>query len=115
MDKKVEIYCCYAYEDSAYLQRLKAHLSPFLRNGSLLFWDDTNIDPGTLWQNEVNKHLERASIVLLLERSDVYVSFARWIISPLAKLEKLAEQIDACTTTLELYKQKYLTQDGRLP
>lgn len=43
----------------------------------------------------------------LHKRGNVYVSLTRWIISPLAKLEKVAEQIDACTATLELYKQKY--------
>jgi hypothetical protein len=70
MDKNVEIYCCYAHEDAKYLQMLKAQLSPFLHKGSILFWDDTNISPGALWQDEVNNHLETASIVLLLVSAD---------------------------------------------
>jgi hypothetical protein len=69
-DKKVEIYCCYAHEDDEYLQMLKAHLNPFLRKGSILFWDDTNISPGAVWQDEVDNHLETASMVLLLVSAD---------------------------------------------
>jgi hypothetical protein len=48
----------------------------------------------------------------LRSRSDVYVLLTRWIISALAKLEKLAEQIDACRATLAFYKQKYFTNLG---
>lgn len=48
----------------------------------------------------------------LRKRGDVYVLFTRWVISPLAKLEKLAAQIDACPITLEVYKQKYFALSG---
>src|SRR6185312_7937775 len=41
--------------------------------------------------------------------SNFTVYFARRVISALANFEKLAAQIDACTTTLESYKQQYST------
>lgn len=43
----------------------------------------------------------------LQKRADPYVTFTRLVLSPLAKLEQLAEQIDACRATLEFYQQKY--------
>ena len=45
--------------------------------------------------------------VALHERSDIYVSIARTFISPLARMEELAAEIDACISTLTFYKQKY--------
>ena len=54
----------------------------------------------------------RKSAEELRKRSDVYVAIARFFISPLAKLEKLAAQIDACAATLEWYKQNFLRESG---
>lgn len=51
--------------------------------------------------------VHRRSIVELQQRSDLFVSFTRWVISPLAKLEKLGALVNACTATLESYRQKY--------
>jgi hypothetical protein len=45
----------------------------------------------------------------LRKRGDLYVVFTRQVIAPLAKLERLAEQIDACRATLEFYQQRYFT------
>ena len=57
--------------------------------------------------------VQREAAAELHRRSDVYVAFARWVLSPLEKLEKLAAQINACTATLELYRQKYFPDAGR--
>ena len=43
----------------------------------------------------------------LRKRGDLFVTFTRMVIGPLARIEKVAEQIDACVATLEFYKQKY--------
>lgn len=53
------------------------------------------------------------SSVELGQRNNPPVSLARWIISPLAKFEKLAAQIDACAATLEFYKQKHFPASER--
>jgi TIR domain len=49
----------------------------------------------------------RKAATQLQQRSNFSVWLARRVIAPLAELEKLAMQIDACVTTLELYKQEY--------
>jgi hypothetical protein len=46
----------------------------------------------------------------LHNRASFTVSLTRLLLPFLGKLEKLAIQIDACTATLELYLQKYLTK-----
>jgi TIR domain len=43
----------------------------------------------------------------LRQRNNFSVWLARQVIAPLAELEKLASQMDACVATLELYQQKY--------
>jgi len=45
----------------------------------------------------------------LRKRGDLFVVFTRMVIAPLARIEKIAEQIDACVATLEFYKKKYFT------
>lgn len=45
----------------------------------------------------------------LRKRGNLYVVFTRQVIPPLAKLEQLAEQIDACRATLEFYQQRYFS------
>lgn len=49
----------------------------------------------------------RKAAAELRQRSNFSVWLARRVIAPLAELEKLAAQMDACVATLELYKQKY--------
>lgn len=48
----------------------------------------------------------RKAATTLQQRSDLFVWITRRIITPLAGLEKLAAQIDACVATLEFYKRK---------
>jgi hypothetical protein len=55
------------------------------------------------------KIVYRKAIEDLHGRGDVFVEITRFLVSPLARLEKLAAHTDACIATLELYKQKYLT------
>lgn len=51
----------------------------------------------------------------LHRRGDIYVYLTRMLISPLAKLEKLAAQINACIATLDFYKQRYFSASEHSP
>ncbi|GAC1369526.1 MAG: hypothetical protein NVS2B12_18510 [Ktedonobacteraceae bacterium] len=55
----------------------------------------------------------RKTIIPLQQRTNFAVWLTRRIIAPLAELEKLAAQIDACVATLEVYKQDYFTAFSR--
>jgi len=52
------------------------------------------------------------SALELQQRNNLSVSLARRALTALAKFEKLAAQIDACTATLEMYKQKHFSASG---
>jgi len=72
--KGVEIFCCYAREDQPLLLKLKTHLALLEREGSLNIWHDMDISPGTEWEEEINKHLNTAHIILLLISPDFMAS-----------------------------------------
>lgn len=42
----------------------------------------------------------------------ITVFVARSLVPPLAQLERVGMQIDACVATLEFYKQRYFTLSG---
>ena len=66
----VKIFFCYAHEDEALLNKLKAHLRPLQRQGLIDIWHDRDISAGTEWEREISKHLNEADIILLLVSPD---------------------------------------------
>lgn len=66
----VTIFFCYAREDEALLTKLKAHLRPLQRQGLIDVWHDRDISAGTAWEQEINRHLNTAQIILLLVSPD---------------------------------------------
>lgn len=70
----IEVFCCYAHEDAPLLEKLKAHLTLLKRQGLITIWADTNISPGSNWEQEIEKHLNAANIILLLVSSDFMAS-----------------------------------------
>lgn len=70
----VEIFCCYARQDEALLNKLKTHLSPLQREGLIDVWHDRNISAGILWEQEISQHLNSAHIILLLVSPDFMAS-----------------------------------------
>ncbi len=72
--KGVEIFCCYAREDQSLLLKLRTHLALLEREGFLNVWHDADISPGTEWEEEINKHLNTAHIILLLISPDFMTS-----------------------------------------
>jgi tetratricopeptide (TPR) repeat protein len=70
----IEIFCCYAHEDEAWLRKLEKHLSLLKRQGLLSLWHDRLIAPGTDWAKTIDKHLETASVILLLVSADFFAS-----------------------------------------
>ena len=62
----VSMFLSYAHEDEKLLRELEAHLSPLKRLGLVSTWYDRQILPGNNWAEEIDEHLEQASIILLL-------------------------------------------------
>ncbi len=66
----VTIFFCYAHEDEALLNKLKAHLRPLQRQGLIDVRHDRDINAGTEWEQEIKKHLNEANVILLLVSPD---------------------------------------------
>src|SRR5712691_2451632 len=66
----IKIFFCYAHEDEAFLNQLKKHLRPLQRQGLIDVWYDRDISAGRGWEQEINKHLDEAQIILLLISPD---------------------------------------------
>lgn len=68
--KGIEIFCCYAHQDETLLNKLRTHLKPLQREGIIEVWHDRDISPGEEWEQEINEHLNKAQIILLLVSPD---------------------------------------------
>ncbi len=74
MTSPVAIFCCYAHEDELLLKQLKNRLMPWHRQGLVTLWADTDIDLGSDREEEKDKHLNTAQIILLLISPDFMAS-----------------------------------------
>jgi hypothetical protein len=74
MKEPLQVFCCYAREDQQYLYELKSHLMALQRENLIEIKADIDINPGTEWEREINHHLEKAHIILLLISADFIAS-----------------------------------------
>jgi hypothetical protein len=122
----VKIFFCYAHEDEAFLNKLKAHLSPLQRQGFIAIWHDRDISAGVEWEQEIKEQLNAAQIILLLispdfmnsdycygiemqraierhERKEarvipVILDYVYWKVEPLRKLQALPTDTNPITS-----------------
>ncbi len=66
----VKIFFCYAREDETLLRTLKTHLRPLERQGLVALWHDREIHAGANWEQEINRELNAADLILLLVSPD---------------------------------------------
>ena len=74
VETSVEVFFSYAHEDASFLGELKAHLAVLQRQGRILTWHDRLIKAGSNWAEDIDSHLESASLILLLVSSDFLAS-----------------------------------------
>jgi hypothetical protein len=77
MDKitfPIEILCCYSSADEQWLHKLEIHLSLLKHQSLISFWHAQLIAPGSDWTQEMEQHLETASVILLLISADFLAS-----------------------------------------
>jgi TIR domain len=70
----VSMFISYAQEDEPLRKQLEKHLSLLQRQGLVSTWQDRQITAGTHWAQEIDEHLNRASIILLLISADFLAS-----------------------------------------
>jgi hypothetical protein len=71
---RTKVFISYSHADKEWLERLKRHLKPLVRDGHLDCWDDTHIQPGDDWQQEIRTALDTAQVAVLLISADFFAS-----------------------------------------
>ncbi len=74
MNVPVTIFYSYAHADELLRQELEKHLSSFRQQGLISEWHDRQILAGTDWKGALDKHLNAASVILLLISPDFLAS-----------------------------------------
>lgn len=71
---RTKVFISYSHADREWLERLKRHLKPLVRDGQLDCWDDTHIKPSDDWKQEIRTALDTAQVAVLLISADFFAS-----------------------------------------
>src|SRR5437763_10819490 len=69
-EKTLRVFYCYARKDKLLRDELERHLELLRHSGQITTWYDREIQPGTEWRDEIDKHLNSSDIILLLVSSN---------------------------------------------
>jgi hypothetical protein len=68
------VFISYSHSQKKWMERLLVHLKPLQREGRVELFDDTKIQPGANWRNEIKAALQKAKVAILLISADFLAS-----------------------------------------
>ncbi|MEH2207255.1 MAG: tetratricopeptide repeat protein, partial [Nostoc sp.] len=88
--KSIEVFISYHQKDEELREELERHLVTLLREKLITSWHKREIIAGQEFQDEINKHLKRAGLILLLVSPDFIASEYHWTVEVTRALEQNA-------------------------
>ena len=86
---KVKIFLSYSHIDEEFKNKLDVHFAPLKRNNKVDTWNDRKLIPGTLFDEEIKKHLTEDDIIILLISADFINSDYCYEIEMTTALERM--------------------------
>ncbi len=66
--KRTKVFVSYSHTDDDYLTDIQRHFKPFL--SKIDFWDDSKIQPGSKWKEEIRNAISETKVAILLVSTD---------------------------------------------
>lgn len=86
--RAVNILYSYAPEDAELRDKLERHLAAMKRGNLIIEWHNSNIQAGAEWEQEIDKHVRAAQIILLLISADFIASDFQYNIEMMHAMER---------------------------
>lgn len=64
MNIRNKVFISYSHQDKYFLKDVQRHFKPFLNK--INYWDDSKIEPGQKWKDEIQKALKETKVGILL-------------------------------------------------
>jgi hypothetical protein len=64
----------YSHKDAKHAERLRIHLSPFVRDKKVDYWIDNMIKPGSTWRDEIKQSFDCAKVAIVLVSANFLAS-----------------------------------------
>lgn len=69
--QRTGVFVSYSHADISFLADIKRHFKPFQ---NIEFWDDSKIQPGKKWKEEIEQGMKKAKVAILLLSTDFFGS-----------------------------------------